>query len=545
MSEPIWINPAEIAAMEAHARVDQELYLGDVLAVLDQLTGLFVPETRGRMEHRPSTAQLAALQALESGLFGRLRSLREVIISGRIENVLALGRTLDEIRKRTTVCVADPAFAERVASNTQISMRELDERYEEVLLSRGRSRSASQRERDRAITDKQSWILHARHPGLQAQTLETGPKQALIIREPRAGTLPDRGRADAIQALVGISTAAREVVPPILAAMGIDEAEWRRRETALGEALENLVAPYLVRAGLQQLEPTATFEVDACGALLRNGAGFSIERTKLEEAISLALKARPVAPVKAENVLDEWRRDFGVIYADVQDLAVQRHLYREIIALAAANPELEHVSSDVFEWMAKVYSHAAVVAVRKQVDRGPDTTSLRRLLLAIAHRPELLSREAYVVRGVASRNSPQPGELEAFRQIAEKRFDELAGVGAPSLTAPAAMADVARLDAAVAAIRQYTNRLVAHRGKGGAAKLPTWDELNVAIDTIAELIRKYNELLAAGLAPQLVPTWQYDWKDSLRVAWMGASRDGEEKHSVRAESPLATSGQDD
>lgn len=50
--------------------------------------------------------------------------------------------------------------------------------------------------------------------------------------------------------------------------------------------------------------------------------------------------------------------------------------------------------------------------------------------------------------------------------------------------------------------------------------VPTFGDLNNAVDEIGELVRKYASLLNAEILWQLEPAIQYDWKAPFRQAWI-------------------------
>jgi hypothetical protein len=222
------------------------------------------------------------------------------------------------------------------------------------------------------------------------------------------------------------------------------------------------------------------------------------------------------------SVLASWRVQFKVIYLDVQDLAEQRDIFRELMEIVEGIPGIEKLDTRAIAWMQRMYSHWAAVAVRKQVDRDTRTVSLRRLLSAIATRPNLVTRAEYVSRAKSNRDpSTEYGamELEELRGFMHKSFDEFLGVGVDELTRDAVALDLAALDDAAGAIQHFVNNTVAHRNRT-LRPTATWDELNGAIDTILRLLRKYNALLDAGEAPNPVPRYQYNWKAIFRVAWL-------------------------
>src|SRR3989442_12797569 len=96
--------------------------------------------------------------------------------------------------------------------------------------------------------------------------------------------------------------------------------------------------------------------------------------------------------------LADWREQFRVIYLDVQDLAEQRDIFRELMDIAEGIPGVEKLDTRAIAWMQRMYAEFAAVAVRKQVDRDSRTVSLRRLLVAIGARAELITRAQYVSR---------------------------------------------------------------------------------------------------------------------------------------------------
>jgi hypothetical protein len=232
------------------------------------------------------------------------------------------------------------------------------------------------------------------------------------------------------------------------------------------------------------------------------------------------------SPRSSADRIADWRHDFDRIYLDVQDIVVQRHLFREVMAIAAANPEVDELGGDVLEWIQKMHAHSGAVAIRKQIDRDRDSVSLRGLLETIAPFAHMLTREDYVSRGTPDLNpATERGrdELEVWRDDLDKRFDRLAGAGAKHVTEAAMREDLARLDSAAAQVRDFVRKTIVHRDRKWNISPPTWDELNGAIDTLDQLVGRYNELLDAGHASHLIPTWQYDWKAVFRIPWISTA----------------------
>jgi hypothetical protein len=56
-------------------------------------------------------------------------------------------------------------------------------------------------------------------------------------------------------------------------------------------------------------------------------------------------------------------------------------------------------------------------------------------------------------------------------------------------------------------------------GAADLAAVPTYAEINDALDFIGELINKYESLLKAAQWGTLVPVHQADWTQAFTVAW--------------------------
>lgn len=301
-----WIDPSAVTATEDHVRVDQERLLADVLDLYDDLTGLFVPKTS---DPRPiATDQAAALVALESGLYGHLRAARAAVRDGRVQEVIALGRTIEEIRKKAEIVIADPGFATRVVRNANIPMKEVDERYAAVLRSRDQSRTPEQADRDRDTTDKSSWVIHARHRGLQFMAVPS-EGGSTITREPRALNLDDRGRSISLWTLAVAGDAVLRIVPVLLKAFEIPDDEWRRREREYADRLAASVLPFILKRRIAQREPRSALVVDATGALAEGGHQLTLDEAVRRAGVSD--EAEENAAEKAAS--DQARRIAGLV----------------------------------------------------------------------------------------------------------------------------------------------------------------------------------------------------------------------------------------
>jgi hypothetical protein len=112
--------------------------------------------------------------------------------------------------------------------------------------------------------------------------------------------------------------------------------------------------------------------------------------------------------------------------------------------------------------------------------------------------------------------------------VANRGFDEqFAGQVGDHFDPAIAEADLQLLAANAKAVRRYVDQHVAHADARPTAGLPTFAELDAAIDTIGKLFQKYANLLTASSWPILVPAIQHDWLAPFRVPWINPHTRGE------------------
>jgi hypothetical protein len=68
----------------------------------------------------------------------------------------------------------------------------------------------------------------------------------------------------------------------------------------------------------------------------------------------------------------------------------------------------------------------------------------------------------------------------------------------------------------------HVNKQVAHTDEQNLPAVPTYDELNVALDELGELLKKYVSLFEATILATVASVHQADWKAPFRVPWIMA-----------------------
>jgi hypothetical protein len=205
----------------------------------------------------------------------------------------------------------------------------------------------------------------------------------------------------------------------------------------------------------------------------------------------------------------KWRRWCDEhIRPDVYSMHLHRHVFQEISAITNAQ---ELPSSYFFEYLGETYATAQMIAVRRQADLHPQSASLGKLLSEIADDPERISRKFYVEAW---------GEDDA-RQ-ASAAFDSFAGKGDEHIDPLLVRRDLKSLSDTAESVTRYVNEYIAHSDARPKAAVPTFEELNVAIDSLGRLYDRYNNVLTGGsshgsLTPVII---DHDWKAVFRVPWI-------------------------
>jgi hypothetical protein len=202
----------------------------------------------------------------------------------------------------------------------------------------------------------------------------------------------------------------------------------------------------------------------------------------------------------------KWVEWIMIIHEDVEHAILSRHIRQEVASIIDANPRIQRPSS-FYEWMAAVYSDSGLMAVRRQLDKDPQSISLARLLSEIATYPHVLSRGRFV-------GMYQP-ELQ---NVAHHEFDRRVASGANHIDPAVVQADLETLYKRTRDVERYGTKRVAHSDEKGPKNIPTFQELDDVLEFIHELRVKYLFLLRALSYRE--PVWTYDWKAIFREPWI-------------------------
>lgn len=212
---------------------------------------------------------------------------------------------------------------------------------------------------------------------------------------------------------------------------------------------------------------------------------------------------------------ERWVSWFERISNETYTLFSYRDYWRGLVSMTQANPDIP--PSPFFDALGVWYAATQGTNVRRQLDRDSRAVSLRNLLGDIKAHPEMVTRERYV-GGVWE--IPDGPLAEHERGLANENYDRFAGAGNDTISPERTQEDIDLLWRVGKPIARYVNEAVAHTQEESTAAVPTYEDLNSAIDEIGELLTKYSSLLHATILPTVTPTHQSDWRAAFRVAWL-------------------------
>ena len=216
-------------------------------------------------------------------------------------------------------------------------------------------------------------------------------------------------------------------------------------------------------------------------------------------------------PAQHDQLHEKWRQWLEEITTHVFNLFHNRSIWGEM-----SQALQEHEGLVFLAHYADLYVAGQVMAVRRVADdrASGSTVSLGRLLGDLERNPSVMNRDRYV-----SMHPTGEGDQASFwAGHAEKTFDRCFGASDGLLSGDMNRERVNRLASASQAISDFADRLVAHLDSRGSDELPTFDDLDQAIDEIGVVLQEVTLLLTASSLVNVEPTIQEDWKRPFRGA---------------------------
>ena len=220
-----------------------------------------------------------------------------------------------------------------------------------------------------------------------------------------------------------------------------------------------------------------------------------------------------------QPIMRKWNAWFSKISDDVATLHFYRKIYNDVGAIVKSNPAISRPNV-FYAFLAQGYVTPALVIMRRQVTDNKDSVSLARLLTDISKHPTEVSRTHF--HSLYAASDYTDGEID--------RDFETAGVesGRDFIDPASVLRDLATLQGMTHLVHKYTDKMVAHiDAHGWAMRIPTFDDLDVAIDTLAQFCDKYSVLLRGeGIAFSELAI-EPDWQDVFTVPWIAKPSRGQ------------------
>jgi hypothetical protein len=210
-----------------------------------------------------------------------------------------------------------------------------------------------------------------------------------------------------------------------------------------------------------------------------------------------------------------WRKWLGrepkghTINAEVVEMLAFRKVWRAFGLVQKWAPEQTREYSIFPWWINWNYARSMGLAVRRQLDRGPDVVSLGRLIDRVWRYPTVASRERFRLLQ----------EEDDWPQ-ANRWFDETFG-GGPFINPEVPARDWGHLWKKTTKVRGWVNNAVAHLNER-ERKPPPYGEIHRCIDIVVELFEKYVRLIegVTFIGEVVMPPWPA----VFRTAWIPEER---------------------
>lgn len=217
---------------------------------------------------------------------------------------------------------------------------------------------------------------------------------------------------------------------------------------------------------------------------------------------------------RSDQLYATWLEWLKAIDRDVARVFRDRFMWREVAVMTEAT---KLPSSHIFNGLNTWYAQSQMIAVRRQAEIAPSgrkhVVSLAALLDQMARHPSVMTRDRYV--------SLYPPNM---RPRGDAAFDRIAGVGESRIPVEAPRAALQDVAEAASPLKEYVDRVVAHSDRRRPRTIPTFGELDHAIDVVGFVFTEWSQWLTANVRWEMEPVFQYDWKAPFRVAWLPARK---------------------
>ena len=202
----------------------------------------------------------------------------------------------------------------------------------------------------------------------------------------------------------------------------------------------------------------------------------------------------------AEDMRRKWQSWLDRIQNDMMDLCWRRGMYHRLIEIIRANPRIDE-GNYLYDWIFGNYARVASVSIRRLLDHHRGTVSLHNLTDVILKHPQIINRQHYIA-----------GYDQSNHDVANAEFDELVGKGRDTVDPSILEKALNRADTSCKIVKEFVDKSVAHRDVKPPDVLPTYTEIDDAIDAVGELFRfLYRLLLRSDFSLTVLDAYAWEW----------------------------------
>jgi len=208
-----------------------------------------------------------------------------------------------------------------------------------------------------------------------------------------------------------------------------------------------------------------------------------------------------------EQRFEKWNNWLDNIDNDVCLLSSNRSIFREIQKIVDNNPQIQ-TPNLFYSFLGDTYVAFTVMTVRRQIKSHKDSISFAGLLQEIIDTPCVLSRERFV--------DLYPSSMKGH---ANSDFAQFAGDCKDHVDPDMVKQDLKQLKFLGKNLEIFADKRIAHQDRRKLKHVPTFNDLDVCINYLEELTKKYL-LLFRGVARSPLVTNLDDWHEIFREPWI-------------------------
>jgi hypothetical protein len=214
-----------------------------------------------------------------------------------------------------------------------------------------------------------------------------------------------------------------------------------------------------------------------------------------------------------DEVLGRWNGWLERVNDELLVLHMNRDVWRKTIEMMQGNSAVRDTGGFFADWITRLYVDAQVMRIRRQAEDSKGVVSLGRLMGAIHKQPEVLNRERHIA--LYLEKYPDDPVME---MAATSEFESLWGKDAPHAVPERVAADLEKLQSVVGPVKEFANKNVAHLDHAPVGQIPSFDQLDQAVNTLGVLFERYHLAVTGIRQGATRPSSIIGWR---RSEWPG------------------------